>query len=281
MASSLPKVGTRSFPRVYRWELGKNKRVKDKADSDYQKRRDEPGEVDPEKATFVFVTPRRWGGKEAWSKARREEDVFRDVKAYDADDLETWLEQAPGVHLWFSRLVGKSPRDALDLEFFWEGWSGATTPETSPTLVVSGRDDRRRSWRPGCRGSRRDLRVKGRISGGLLAFFAATVYRMPEEQRERQLSRCVLVSDPATWRELAESRAPLALIPTFDAEGMVAGAASADTKSSCRWARSTRGWAVRSSCPVSVARALVRPCRGWGWKPTGGRMSLRALHAGA
>ena len=207
------------------WELGKNKGVKGKADDDYEKRRESPGEVDPAKTTFVFVTPRRWGGKESWTDDRRKEGVFRDVRAYDADDLETWLEQAPGVHLWFSRLVGKSPRDALDLEFFWEGWSGATKPATSPQLVISGRNEQEGKLATWLRqGAADTFGLKAESPDHSLAFLAATVNRMPEEQCERQLARAVLVSDPATWRELAESKSPLVLVPRFDAEGMVAGA---------------------------------------------------------
>src|SRR4051812_16203650 len=45
------------------WEMGANRDVKDKADSDYAERTREPGDLDPSRSVFVFVTPRRWGGK--------------------------------------------------------------------------------------------------------------------------------------------------------------------------------------------------------------------------
>jgi WD40 repeat protein len=35
-----------------------------------------------------------------------------DVRAYDADDLETWLERAPSVHHWISEQLSREPRDA-------------------------------------------------------------------------------------------------------------------------------------------------------------------------
>ena len=68
---------------------------KEKADQDYEKRRDDPLGVVPADVTFVFVTPRRWPGAAAWASARRAERVFSGVRVLDADDLEGWLRAPP------------------------------------------------------------------------------------------------------------------------------------------------------------------------------------------
>jgi len=75
--------------------------------------------------------PRRWGGKERWAESRRQ--------AYDADDLEAWLETAPAVHIWFSIVVGKHPEGAEDADGWWSDWAAATRPALTPGLVLSGR----------------------------------------------------------------------------------------------------------------------------------------------
>lgn len=61
--------------------------VKGKADEDCENRRHDAPGLDPDQTTFVFVTARRWGDKEARVKERRGEGHFRDVRALDADDL--------------------------------------------------------------------------------------------------------------------------------------------------------------------------------------------------
>ena len=43
-------------------------------------------------ATFVFVTPRNWPRKEVWATEKAAHEDWKDVRAYDADDLEQWLE---------------------------------------------------------------------------------------------------------------------------------------------------------------------------------------------
>ena len=91
------------------WELSCDKNPKRKATFDYDKRTANSKHVDVSCTSFVFVTPRRWGGKRAWAKERQEEGTWADVRVLDADDLVAWLEQSPVVALWFARLIGKLP----------------------------------------------------------------------------------------------------------------------------------------------------------------------------
>ncbi len=52
-------------------------------------------------------------------RARQAEGFWREVRVYDADDLETWLESASAVHVWLSILLGNHPEVAADIEIFW------------------------------------------------------------------------------------------------------------------------------------------------------------------
>ena len=121
------------------WELSSEKAIKGKADDEYKKRTANPLGITPSEASFVFVTTRRWAKKSQWAMDRQREGVWRDVRAFDADDLETWLEMAPAVHVWFSMHLGKRPHGATDAETYWRDWAGATRPAMSPDLVLAGR----------------------------------------------------------------------------------------------------------------------------------------------
>ena len=67
------------------WELGCSADVLKKAKSDFFKR---SVSEDAALRTFVFVTPRQWRGKGEWEKKARGQNIWRDVRAIDADDLE-------------------------------------------------------------------------------------------------------------------------------------------------------------------------------------------------
>lgn len=137
------------------WEMGVDKNPKGKADKDYEKRSQNPLGLDPKQTTFVFVTPRRWKNKGDWAKSRRAESQWANVQAYDAGDIETWLEQAPAVHLWLSMLIGKHPQGAWSLDDYWSGWIAKTDPTFSPALVIGGVRPPANESSPGCEVKRR------------------------------------------------------------------------------------------------------------------------------
>ena len=93
------------------WEFSCAKAVTSKANDDYEKRTADPLELDKATATFVFVTSRRWQGKRQWLRERREEGKWRDVRAFDADDLVAWLQQAEEVTRWFDGVIHGLPFD--------------------------------------------------------------------------------------------------------------------------------------------------------------------------
>jgi len=100
------------------WEMGTNHNPRDKAEDDYRKRTADPLGLNTADTTFVFVTPRRWPNKADWVAEKMAKGTWREVRAYDADDLETFLEPAPTVHSWISALVGKDPVATQDLESY-------------------------------------------------------------------------------------------------------------------------------------------------------------------
>jgi addiction module HigA family antidote len=78
------------------WEFGTNQDIKGKADGDFAKSVKAVSKADRERMTFVFVTPRRWSQKYAWIANSKAKSLWKDVRVYDAQDLEQWLEQSRG-----------------------------------------------------------------------------------------------------------------------------------------------------------------------------------------
>ncbi len=213
------------------WELGTGKNIKAKADHDYKERTKKPHGVNQAETTFVFVTPRRWtGGKDKWATQRRQEGKWADVRALDADDLETWLETAPPVHTWLSLLLGKHPEGAIDLDSYWADWSYVTQPPTSPEFVLSGRAGTAKSIVQWLKGTAPSLILRGESRDEALAIFAAAVQQLPDEERESVVARSAVVSKAAAWDQMVATDKPLVLIPRFD----VAEAVSRATRSGHR-----------------------------------------------
>jgi hypothetical protein len=198
------------------WEVGATSDVKGKADDDYEKRSQQPQGLNPADTVFVFVTPRRWGGKDAWIQARNAEGIWREVRAYDAEDLAQWLELAPAVHLWLSSLLGKHPQGALALDNFWSDWAGATNPRLNYDLVIGGRDKAREHVLAWLRGSPSAITLQGDSTDEATAFLAAVVQSLDADERSMVMSRTVIVDDVSAWRTLALSSTRLILVARFD-----------------------------------------------------------------
>ncbi|HPS91024.1 MAG TPA: hypothetical protein PKV33_02605 [Methanothrix sp.] len=206
------------------WELSTNADIRGKADGDYEKRSKDPHPLNTSNASFVSVTARRWSNKETWADEKRREGVWRDVRAYDADDLDTWLEMAPAVDLWFSILLGKRPTGAVDLNSFWDSWSKATRPQLIPDLLIAGREDNLHKIHQWLRSGPSILGLQADTQNEAIAYFIATLFKMQKEEQESIFARTIIVEDAATWRRLAICNYPLILIPTFSDRSMVAAA---------------------------------------------------------
>ena len=114
------------------WEIGCDQVPTTKANGDYQKRLTLTSAKDRASATFVFVTPRRWTTKTKWIATQRAKGEWADVRAYDADDLEQWLEQTPAVALQFAEELGLVGNGVESLSRYWQSWSQQSSPVITP-----------------------------------------------------------------------------------------------------------------------------------------------------
>lgn len=111
-----------------RWEIGCDQDVPGKANREYQKRTKQTDVDERLVCTFVFVTPRRWTKKKEWIAEQYAKNEWDDVRAYDADDLEQWLEQSPSVALQFGEELGLLGSGVESCSRHWQSWSQQCAP---------------------------------------------------------------------------------------------------------------------------------------------------------
>jgi hypothetical protein len=201
---------------VAAWEFGTNNAVAAKANSDYEKRTNDPDGIDQSETSYVFVTPRRWSGKDDWVRARQAERVWKNVHALDADDLHAWLEAVPAVHIWFSQSIGKAVDGAESLETFAAEWLGVTWPPLPEALVTSGREAQVTAVVDRLNATPTTFSIKATTRAEAIVFLFAALSQLPEPQRNEQLERAVIVRNPQAWRALVGAESKLILIPFLD-----------------------------------------------------------------
>ena len=107
------------------WEFGVNQNVGSKAERDYANRLSIPL-TERARCTFVFVTSRRWRDKESWAQGKSAAGEWKAVRAFDASDLEQWLEQSIAGQIWLADQLNIPMRGCQTLDRFWDDWRSAT-----------------------------------------------------------------------------------------------------------------------------------------------------------
>ena len=131
------------------WEFGCNQGIEAKADEDFAKRTQSVSEAERLNSTFVFVTPRNWKKKEAWGQRKRKIGAWKDIRAFDASDLEQWLEQSVAGQVWFAERNGMARAGFRTLDDCWRTWSDAADPALGLELLTPSLGPHRstfRSW---------------------------------------------------------------------------------------------------------------------------------------
>jgi addiction module HigA family antidote len=119
------------------WEFGTNDDPKAKAEGDFEKSVKALDKKERAETTFVFVTPRRWAGKATWVAAKKAKGLWKDVRAYDASDLEQWLEQSLPAQAWFANERHIPAQHVRSLDKCWADWATVSTPPLTGALFSS------------------------------------------------------------------------------------------------------------------------------------------------
>ena len=133
------------------WEFGCDQNPSRKAEEDYTARSGSEFLTASERKniTFVFVTPRNWKGKTEWASAKRKEGVWKDVRAFDASDLEQWLEQSVVTQGWFGERIGSGAEGVATLDDCWRKWADCCEPRLTEELfktAIAGSKTKLHTW---------------------------------------------------------------------------------------------------------------------------------------
>lgn len=184
------------------WELSTDKNPSAKADSDYEKRLQDPLGLELKLTTLVMVSLRRWPKKREWAKHKNEAGYWSKVLVYDAIDLEQWLELVPGATMWLANRLNLSVPGTRSMEVFWSEYSLSSSPPISAALLLAGRDDDAEKASQWLQTGSGVLSVLADSSDEALAFIAAVGV---DRRIENALMNVIVVSDPEQARQFLGS----------------------------------------------------------------------------
>ncbi|OOQ57869.1 hypothetical protein [Mucilaginibacter pedocola] len=191
------------------WEMGTDKQPASKAEKDYQKRKADPLSQPFDEAVFVFVTTRPWKTKEKWIAAKKQENMFRDIKVIDADQLVEWLNTSPvSIPELTQRIGRKIGADVRPLAAFWQEWSTGPKQQKFPaSLICAGRQGQRNDLKTKLAGPPRLITVRAGTKEEALAFIAGAL----QLDEERLFDNTIIVGDQNNLLEMMTTKVAIVI----------------------------------------------------------------------
>jgi addiction module HigA family antidote len=205
------------------WEFGTSQQPATKAEGDYSVRLTSVDPHERANSTFVFVTPRNWPGKIDWEKRKNEARDWKVVRAFDANDLEQWLEQSVPAQIWLAEQLPLPITGYETLEQAWRHWANASEPHMTPEVFapsITAYLGTFKAWlnKP----SEKPFVVAADSRDEALAFLACL---FDDEELHEFKDLAAVFTSPTTLRKLLESSVPfIPIVPSEDAERELADA---------------------------------------------------------
>ena len=200
------------------WEFGTSKDPKAKADRDFNNAEKKLADafpeitptVTPEKAAYVSVTSQSWNSI-AWKKEKCQNSTWKDIRIYDATDLEKWLEQCPAVMLWFADVCGLPADGLFDAEQYIRKQGIQFDVSLSPELIIAGRDEAKKAVANLLSQSNQPFCVYGESVDEAAAFLAATA--LSEKEALSDVPPLIFANGQANLNLLATFNDQIAIVP--------------------------------------------------------------------
>ena len=184
------------------WEFGVNANINAKADGDFEKSVRAVKAAERENITFVFVTPRRWPRKSAWIEKMKGRGLWKDIRAYDASDLEQWMEQSLAAQTWFANQTNRPSNGVRTLERCWYDWANVAHPALHPSLF----DTANRAWNSQIRAfvEKSDVNPLVITADSVEEALAFLYQAMADAELERYRDRVLVFDEPGVVPKLAQ-----------------------------------------------------------------------------
>jgi addiction module HigA family antidote len=206
------------------WEFGCNEEPQPKAEKDYTARVNSVTPSQRRTMTFVFATPKSWPGKKKWVASKLGRNEWKEVRAYDASDLEQWLEQSIPAQTWLAERLPLGADDIQSLDSCWNRWAEVTGPKLSKVVFrkfVQSRGPALADWlgKP----PERPFTVVGDSTDEALAFLAC-VFEGPSVAKLSAAARVIVLrSAHALNKAVNASSNFIAVVASPEAENESAG----------------------------------------------------------
>lgn len=197
------------------WEFGTTNKKGGKANDDYDKRKkDSLGKI-PLQTTYVNVSAKKYRDKKKWVAEKNGENFWKDVRYYDAIDIEQWLELSPTVEVWLAEKLGKPITGIYTLDEYWKRWSENGKIKIFPEILLgNSREKEIESLKSFLTNDEQKFYIKSKTIDEATAFpLAFLKHNEGDFQKE-----IVVIDNRETFSKFIQNDSPSTILIKFKAE---------------------------------------------------------------
>ena len=208
--------------QTYIIECGQNKNIAKKIKNDFIKRSQEKQGIKSDDI-FVFITSQKINKSKILQdlQTSNEKSLWKDVKIFDADDIELWLEHDWATTTWVAEQL-KNPTSMLrTFDKYWSVWLSSTFLKIDENMILARTKDftdRIIQWILTTEKTSL-LKIKSYSKKESILYFMASLLnsKLNKDIISSIISKILIVEDEITWREVTDckSNKQLILIPEY------------------------------------------------------------------
>lgn len=205
---------------IYKIECGVDEDYKDKFFSDLKKRSADLREKTD--AIFVFVTTRKIQDKNKLINQARQDivnsNLWKNIKVFDADSIEYWLEQDYATAAWMCDVLGKPSDGIYDFDKKWREWCKSTIFPLDEQIILARENVYEKEMNNWLLYDKGLLEVKSNSKTESLLFLLASILKIADQERREEIkSKILIVEDHSQWKRIVDNKHSenLILVPMF------------------------------------------------------------------
>ncbi len=205
---------------IYNIECGVNNDYQKKFSSDLIKRSEKLKEKTD--AIFVFITTQKIKDKNTLVDSTRQNiqksNLWGNIKVFDADNLEHWLEQDYATAAWMCDVLGKPSDGIYDFDKKWSEWCKSTIIPLDEQIILARENIHEKEMNNWLLYDKGLLEVKSNSKKESLLFLLASILKIAnQEKREEIKSKVLIVEDNSQWKRIVDNKHSenLILVPMF------------------------------------------------------------------
>lgn len=209
--------------KTYMVECGQCIDYKQKFEKDLRKRTNQLEGIKQKNSVFVFITTSKIQDADEVLQATRNKvensDLWADIKLFDADSIETWLDHDFATFAWLADVMGKQSNGLKDFDGFWRVWRASTEIPIDEDVILARSSNYQSEINKFLNKDSGVFHIKSASRKESLLFFMASILKAPfkEDAIDAIKSKIVIVQNADVWNRVVEDgeASKFILIPLF------------------------------------------------------------------